>query len=144
MGMYTELNIGVSLRADTPDKIVDILKYMLGDIDEKVETTDHALFSTRRWHYMLVSDSYYFDSYTDSSMRRDDLDHQYKLNVRCNLKNYNNEIDLFLDFIRPYLQTNGFLGYKRYEECDDPTLIYHDIYKNIIEFKRVQDYTYEY
>lgn len=134
MGMYTELNIGVSLRSDTPENVIDILKYMLGDINN-VETTDHPLFSTQRWAFMLRCDSYYFDGRTDSSMERDDIDHEYKLNVRCNLKNYDNEIDLFLDFIRPYLETNGFLGYKRYEEFDDPTLIYNNVYTDTIEYK---------
>ena len=138
MGMYTELNIGVSLRSDTPENIIDILKYMLGDID-KAETTDHPLFSTQRWTCMLRCDSYYFDGRTDSSMERDDIDHKYKLNVRCNLKNYSGEIELFLDFIRPYLVTEGFLGYARYEEFDDPTLIYNNVYTDMIDYKPFRD-----
>jgi hypothetical protein len=70
-------------------------------------------------------------------MIRDDTDHEYKLNVRCCFKNYDNEIDLFLDFIRPYLVTTGFLGYKRYEEDDDPTLIYNNKYKDRIDFVNI-------
>lgn len=135
MGMYTELNIGVSLRSDTPENIINILEYMLGDIESQVETTPHPLFETDRWHYMLRCDSYYFDGRTDSSMEQDSIDHQFKLNVRCNLKNYDSEIEKFMDFIRPYLETRGFLGYKRYEEYDDPTLIYNNVYKDIIEYK---------
>lgn len=134
MGMYTELNIGVNLRSDTPENVIDILKYMLGDID-KVETPDHPLFSTKRWNFMLVSGSYYFDGHTDSSMEKNDISHEYELNVCCNLKNYDNEIKLFLDFIRPYLVTKGFLGYTRYEDCDDPTLIYNNVYTDSIEYK---------
>lgn len=136
MGMYTELNIGVSLMSDTPDNVIDILRYMLSDGD-KVETPDHPLFSTQRWHFMLVSGSYYFDGRTDSSMEHDSVDHEYKLNVRCNLKNYDNEIDLFLDFIQPYLETEGFLGYKRYEEDDNPTLIYNNSYTDRIEYRAI-------
>lgn len=136
MGMYTELNIGVSLRSDTPSNVVDILRYMLGDDIDNVETTDHPLFSTHRWAMMLRCDSYYFDGRTDSSMVRDDVDHEYKLNVRCNFKNYNNEIVLFMDFIHPYLETEGFLGYERYEEEADPVLIYNDVYTNRIEYKK--------
>ena len=139
MGMYTELNIGVNLRSDTPNNIIDILRYMLGDIDE-TKTTDHPLFLTQRWRFMLVSTSYYFDGHTDSSIERDDITHEYKLNVRCNLKNYDGEIKLFLDFIRPYLETEGFLGYTRYEECDDPTLIYNNVYTDIIEYKPFRDF----
>ena len=139
MGMYTELNIGVSLRSDTPLDVISIIEYML-DIDNMKMCDvpfDHPLFSTERWSFMLLTGSYYFDGRTDSSMVRDDIDNEYKLNVRCNLKNYDDEIDLFLDFIRPYLVTSGFLGYKRYEEDDDPTLIYNNRYANTIEYKRV-------
>lgn len=133
MGMYTELNIGVNLKGDTPENIVEILKYMLGDIDT-VKTTDHRLFETKRWHMMLVCDSYYFDGRTDSSIKWNDISEEYELNVRCNLKNYDDEIALFLDFIRPYLVTEGFLGYTRYEEYDDPTLIYNDVDAETIKY----------
>lgn len=135
MGMYTELNIGVNLRSDTPQNIIGILQYMLGDVDE-VAVTDHPLFSTPRWDMMLQCDSYYFDGRTDSSMELDDISHRYELNVRCNLKNYDNEIELFLDFIRPYLETVGFIGYTRYEEDDDPTLIYNNVHNDTIEYEK--------
>ena len=74
---------------------------------------------------MLVSDSYYFDSRTDSSMIMNTISKRYELNVRCNLKNYDYEISLFLNFIQPYLNTNGFIGYTRYEEHENPMLIYN-------------------
>lgn len=140
MGMYTELNIGVNLQSDTPENIINILNYMLSGVSDYItpETTDHPLFSTERWRFMLVCDSYYFDGKTDSSMERDDIDNEYNLNVRCNVKNYDNEIELFLDFIQPYLVTDGFLGYKRYEEFDDPTLIYNDKYAGTIKYKDVK------
>ena len=137
MGMYTELNIRVNLRADTPENVINILRYMLRDIDEVVppdHLPDHPLFSTDRWAIMLICDSHYFDGYTDSSMVRNSTSHEYQLNVYCNFKNYCNEIDLFLDFIRPYLRTKGFLGYTRYEEWDDPMLIYNDVDKEQIEY----------
>lgn len=126
MGMYTELNIGVAFKKDTPNNVINILKYMLSE-DETVqyELPDHPLFRTARWSIMLVCDSYYFDGQTDSSLRYDDISEQYYLNVRCNLKDYDDEIKKFMDFIQPYLDTRGFLGYTRYEEDDDPTLIYN-------------------
>lgn len=58
-----------------------------------------------------------------------------KVNIRANLKNYDNEIDKFLHWLAPYIDTEGFIGYTRYEEYDDPTLIYIDdrdvIYKGV-------------
>ena len=44
MGMYTELNIGVDLAPSTPDNVIKILDYMLGDEEVNVETPDHPLF----------------------------------------------------------------------------------------------------
>ena len=124
MGMYTELNIGVDLTPSTPDSVIEVLNYMLGNKEDMVEVPDHPLFQTERWRYMLGSDSCYFDGRTDSSMVRDAVTGVYALNVRCNLKNYDGEISKFLDFIFPYVRTYGFIGYTRYEEFELPYLIW--------------------
>ena len=138
MGMYTELNLGLALIEDIPDEVVDVLRYMLNDQTELVtELPSHPLFEfeTCRWSYMLQCDSYYFDARTDSSMVFDDIDKKYHLNVRSNLKNYDNEIEEFLNFLEPYIDTFGFIGYMRYEEDEDPTLIYHT--EQGIEYKYI-------
>lgn len=128
MGMYTELVLGVELKPTS--EVLDILRYMLGDVEERPECInrdDHELFKTERWECMLRCDSYYFDGQTDSKLFVDNLYKDapmYFLNVRSNLKNYDSEIEKFMDWLAPYIATNGFLGYKRYEEADDPTLIY--------------------
>ena len=125
MGMYTELVLGLELKPD--EKILNVLKYMLGDVKEKPLDYDysHRLFETARWDIMLQCDSYYFDGQTDSKLIFDHHGYVY-LNVRCNFKNYSNEIELFLDWLKPYIKTDGFLGYTRYEEDYDPTLIYKE------------------
>lgn len=127
MGMYTELNIGVEI-CPTPT-VVQKLNYMLGRDIEDVHI-EHPLFTDQtRWKYMLVSDSYYFDSKSDSKLFIDNLhpdNPMYFLNVRCNLKNYDEEIEKFMDWLCPYIKTEGFLGYKRYETYDAPTLIYKE------------------
>ena len=136
MGMYTELNIGVSIK--NYEEVIQKLQFMLGDSDKDVNI-DHPLFGKeKRWEYMLRCGSYYFDGQPDSKLYRDDLyenDPMYFLNVRCNLKNYEDEIKLFLDWLCPYINTEGFLGYTRYEEAYNPTLIYKEneeiIYKKV-------------
>lgn len=136
--MYTELVLGVDLKKDTPENVINVLKYMLGDLNDKtiIDVPQHALFTPKtRWDFMLRCDSYYFDGLTDHRFELDDIDEQYHLNIRCNFKNYDNEIELFLDWIKEYLHTTGFLGYYRYEEFDDPTLIYNDY--GDIEYKNV-------
>lgn len=125
MGMYTELVLGVELTSEPT--VIDTLRRMLdSDAKNKVVTIGHPLFSTSRWAYMLLCDSYYFDGQADSRLVYDAHLKSYYLNVRCNLKNYDNEIELFLDWLCPYIRTEGFLGYSRYEEDNNPTLIYKE------------------
>ena len=141
MGMYTELVLGLELRYD-PD-VIDILNYMLHEGPEpKINVTSHPLFQTDRWRFMLTCDSYYFDGQTDSKLFSEQtyvgpFDKTYYLNVRCNLKNYCSEIEKFLDWLAPYIETDGFVGYFRYEEFDDPTLIYND--RGTIRYKATKD-----
>lgn len=121
MGMYTELVLGVNLKKD--EKVLDILRYMLNDSEQCPELPKHALFETDRWDIMLVCDSHYFDGHAESNLRIDRIG-VCTLNVRCNLKNYCDEIDKFLNWLAPYIRSYGFIGYTRYEEEDNPSLIY--------------------
>lgn len=136
MGMYTELVLGIEV--ENNPKVIQTLKYMLNKTEYHPEW-EHELFKTDRWEYMLICDSYYFDGQTDSKLFEDNLNPNtpmYFLNVRCNLKNYNDEIEKFLDWLSPYIKTYGLLGYKRYEECEEPTLIYRTNGK--IEYQKIE------
>ena len=136
MGMYTELVMACELPKDTPEKIINIIKYMLGEIDECpniIEERD-PLFNTTRWRCMLRSSSYSFiKSRATSSLWYDGIAKQYILSIWCNLKNYDEEVDKFLNWIINYTTSYGFVGYKRYEEFDNPTLIYFE--NNTVKYK---------
>ena len=134
MEMYTELNIGVNLRKDTPVAIIETLQHMLRSDDTFVPSVEHPLFKTERWSWMLNMDSYYFDGFSHSAMQQERINNEWQLTIRCNLKNYAHEIELFLDFIVPYISTSGLLGYMRYETETLPTLIFRDCDK--IVFKK--------
>lgn len=125
MGMYTEFHFNSELNNNSSD-IIDILKYMIGEQGSYIKLPKHPLFETDRWMFMLCTDSYYFDADTISTLRYDKTAKAYFLCIRCNLKNYNDEIEKFINWITPYLaKTNGeFLGFYRYEEYEKPTLIY--------------------
>lgn len=123
MCMYTELHFNSEIKPE--DKVIKILQYMLGETEEVPELSRHPLFSTSRWRIMLRCDSYYFDADTSSTLRYDWQGDWY-LCIRCNLKNYGNEIEHFLNWIMPYCEKEegDFLGFYRYEETETPTLIY--------------------
>lgn len=126
MGMYTELHFNAELNRDVPESVLAALRYMVGAEDAEPATLpDHPLFKTERWPYMLRCDSYYFPADTHSTLRLDDIAKAWYLCIRSNLKNYDDEIGKFLDWVSPYVFAGTeCLGYYRYEETDDPTLIY--------------------
>ena len=141
MGDYTELNIAVRLKL--PDNALKILEFMTGQSEnEDFEKPFHPLFhsGTDRWKYMLCCESAYFPHTAYSSLVNDryyaeEDTLERVLNVRCDLKNYNDEIENFLDWIYQYSKTRGFIGYMRYEEDEDPTLIYFN--DSGVGYKRV-------
>ena len=128
MGMYTEFHFNASLKKGTPEGVLNVLRYMVGDIEDRPQNLpDHDLFKTQRWWLMLVCNSYYFDADTHSTLRFDDINDSHYLCVRSNLKNYDSEIEKFCDWIMPYLDKfpGDFLGFSRYEETEVPNLIYY-------------------
>lgn len=127
MGMYTEIHFNAELKRDTPEDVLSVLRYMVGGAVIPARMPDHPLFSTSRWAYMLTCDSYYFAADSRSTLRGDDIAGCFFLCVRSNLKNYEAEIEKFIDWITPYVDAGDgdFLGFLRYEETEWPTLIHH-------------------
>lgn len=131
MGMYKELNVSMNLKLDK--NTLEVLRVMVGEreMGADIKLPDAPLFSTytQRWNFMLMCDSFYFDHTASSSLVNkmtwaDEDNMERVLNIRCDLKNYEDEIELFLNWIYGYATTRGFVGYMRYEEDSDPTLIY--------------------
>ena len=126
MGMYTEFHYNAELKRDIPDDVRQVLEFMVGDREQEPATPEHSLFTEEtRWRFMLCGDSYYFDADTYSTLRDDKQGGTY-LCIRCNLKNYDGEIEKFCEWLRPYIDKCGgeFLGFSRYEESEQPTLIF--------------------
>lgn len=127
MGMYTALHFNSELNIPQECEVAEVLKYMVSDREDKpTEIPNHPLFKTERWERMFQCDSYYFDEDTHSTMRWDEIAKNYYLCLRFNVKNYDGEIEKFIDWIMLYLdkyETGEFLGFYRYEEDEDPTII---------------------
>lgn len=123
MGMYTELNIAVNFKK-LGEPEVYALRRMTEDYETNVPLPDHPLFHAERWDYMLRCSSYYFAGPTHCIFKFDKSLDGWQLSVRSSFKNYDEELEKFLSWIEPLVEQNGFAGYSRYEECDEPTLIY--------------------
>ena len=127
MGMYTKLHCNIKL--ETNAKCINILNYMLHEkeiIDFEIPNHDLFKTETQRWEYMLNTCSFYFTGTNNSSLQDDGLGKKV-LHCDCDFKNYENEIDLFLDWISQYFDNRvyyEFIGYEIYEEEKVPTLIY--------------------
>lgn len=128
MGMYTAISLGIELRKDTPDEVTELLRCMVygnygGQVGCKIP--DHPFFVCTRWQSLFRMDSYYFDYQTNWSFDLDEITRTWHLSGVSNLKNYDNEIDKFLDWINQYIHQAacGHLGWTRYEEDIYPRLI---------------------
>lgn len=130
--MYTEFVFATELKKDTPENVINILKYLTDepeyDTEYAGELPEHPFFKTDRWKWIFKCDSYYFPGISMCQFVHDEFfPGTYYLTSRSNLKNYDNEIGKFLHWIKPYCDgSHGFMGYKMYEEFDEPTLIYYD------------------
>lgn len=124
MGMYTELVMAT--RVKNVPEVVAILKYMVGETAEQPPLPDHPLFSTPRWRMLFTCSSYYFVPRSTALFSFDEIGEFWCLITRADLKNYDSEIELFIDWIRPYLDAdeNHMIGYSRYEETRKPTIYY--------------------
>lgn len=124
MGMYTELIFGADLKKDTPEQVIEILKYMIGDTEEKPK-----YFPLPRCEWLFRSSSYYFGvNEPVNKMWYDDIGKNWVLSTRSNIKNYKCDIEAFLDWITPYIDGGSgcrdMYAIVTYEEAEYPDIYY--------------------
>jgi|TARA_R110000782_G_scaffold144735_1_gene237574 hypothetical protein len=123
MGMYTELIFGAELKSDTPIDVINTLKYLVGDID----IPSNLLYTEDR--NPLMGGSYYFGVNTSvTKMYFDGISDAWVLSSRANIKNYGNEIETFLEWIKPFIsQGSGnreMYAIVIYEDQEIPSIYY--------------------
>jgi len=125
MGMYTELQLNCEL-----DSIDYGILFALGEHDKNVGFENV-------WCGMLQGCSAYFPYNGRSEYEVDRWGHTY-INIRCNIKNYKNQLEEFLSYLHQAIKAfdGDFLGFIRYEEDQLPILlIYRD---DKIEYKEIK------
>lgn len=122
--MYTELIFGARLKENTDKAIIDNLKWLInGKQDEyKREFT----FSDTK---PVRCGSYYFGVVSCvNKIWYDYISKQWVVSIRANCKNYEKNIEKFLQWIKPYIDQGS--GSKEmyaiviYEEDSEPTIYY--------------------
>lgn len=130
MGCFTEINVNFDLVKDTPKDVIDIMHYLILSNENETKPSvlpKHEFFECDRWDSVACCSSYYFDRLSNSKMEYNEISKTYRVSIRTDLKNYDSEIEKFLDWLLPYINSNGFIGYKRHEDMDNPTLIYIEV-----------------
>lgn len=111
MGQHTAFIMKCELKADTPQQVIDTLKFMTSPNDEEEfdNFPDHPLFETEEWEYMLdIAGGALWDP--NSTLKYFKRSNSYTLKVRTSVKDHEYQIQKFLHWIAPYSRTSGFVG----------------------------------
>ena len=122
--MYTEIYINVDLKKDIEEDVINTLKAMCKLKHNSLYLADKPT----RWSYMFNSGSFCTPNTSCANLTYDDISKQYSLLGKGDIKNYESEIEEFFEWIKPHIEVDytdkTFIGYLRYEENPEPTLIY--------------------
>jgi len=125
MGMYTELIFGAGLKKETPQSVIDALKYMLGDTEDKPK--DFPL-PDGRCEWLFQSTSYFGMTVPANKFVFDKDFDSWCLSTRSSIKNYEGEIEEFLDWIKPYICSGSgnrnMYALTIYEDSATPSIYY--------------------
>lgn len=121
MGNYTDFRFECSLKKNTPDDVLKVLSYILSppdyDTPEEKEIAvmhDHPFFKTRRW--MCINGQFQepkSDLDVNIYVTRDAVSF-----YGC-FKDYDNESDLFLEWIEPHIDFDQeVIAWTEYEDWD--------------------------
>lgn len=149
MGMYTKVSFIIPIKHETPKEIKDILVALIeDDLEKNQNLPNHPFFETARYSYFAQCNSFYFTGTSNSSIQypyRHWRDYELKddivLHIDSDSKHYDNEIPLFLDWVKSYMEKpkSGFIGYTFYEEDERPTLWFLKDGKIVAEYNEKGD-----
>ena len=124
--MYTELVLKCETNEEIPENVTQVLEYLFGTGLEPKTFPEHPFFSLPRWRAVGNCSSFYHHPEKLSSIVKSLTWNSMYIFSRSDLKNYDGEIEAFIDWVTPYLRTYGktCIGWKWYEEDAEPTLIF--------------------
>ncbi len=136
--MYTELVFQGVTKDNLPDTVELLMERFFDGNDMYIEPPfyggdyqltlpDHDLFKCPRWKDIGRMSSFSFlpipVTTMDEQIRGEGI---YNLFLRCDLKNYDDEIELFIDWIKPYMKK--CYGWIWCEEDEAPKIFKHEDY----------------
>jgi len=127
--MYTELVLKCCINDDVPPEVKQVLKCLFSHGEDPETLPDHPFFSLPRWEMIGRCSSFYHHPNAVNSYWTgfgNDDDRGGHLFSRSDIKNYDGEIESFIDWLRPYIdeEDDQCIGWTWYEEESAPTLIF--------------------
>jgi hypothetical protein len=134
MGMYTELLLKCRIKMpeinSAEEKVIKLLfykNYHSFNLDVNLILPSHDFFKCHNWSAIGNCSSYYHhpDSINSLVMIPAISSGIARLFSRSDLKNYEDEIQLFLNWFMPFVdeKKGSIIGWTWYEEDEEPTLI---------------------
>jgi hypothetical protein len=107
MGIYTELIFGARIKKDAPKQVINTLHYLVNgrklfeDVEiEKTVTDNRNVLNGGGSYYFGVCESL-------AKMWFDDIINQWIVSSRTNIKNYESEIETFLEWIKTFIDSGS-------------------------------------
>ena len=133
MGTYTELILKVQFKKEwLSTQELEIFEYLFTrDCDDSrprpLSLPDHPFFAFPRWDWIRSSSSFYHHPRPVISYCHEVCDKIY-LFMRIDCKNYNEQIEKFLDCIVPLTSEtyNRCIGWRWVDELEEPVILYYD------------------
>lgn len=143
MGYYTEFIAEIVLRKDTPEDVIQHLKTWIIERDYELPeetvffsnaevpkpTIQHPFFECERWFMLFCSNNFNSDKVPSRMHQPRGTGSCWVLEFDSEFKNYDSEIDKFVDWISPYVaghKAKQFIGTQQGEDEETPRNIYID------------------
>lgn len=123
--MYTELVLKCQIKANAPEDVMDVIRYMFAGGERPEKLPEHEFFTLPRWNFIGNCCSFYHHPSVVNSCPKFDYSEGQYIFSRSDIKNYSGEIQAFLDWVKPYIDAmkGQCIGWTWYEEELQPTLI---------------------
>ena len=106
------------------NKAIDILK-------------KYEFFKTHQWFNLLKTVEIGELGFSSELIKKDNY---FIMNVNAEIKNYYKEIQKFIEWIKPYILYNVFIGFYQYEQDSLPTLIFYNEDIKFVNLELESDY----
>jgi hypothetical protein len=126
MGMYTQVFLAIELNSLANPDVLYTLHTMVIDSMYIVNGNEKVVFESERSQIMFKCSSAYFVDVIVSKLKYCPYSKSWSLLVHSHFKNYDSDIEKFIEFIKPYCRRNGLIGYSIYEEDEQPTLYFKE------------------